>query len=440
MTQHAATIVGFDRLLTEHWLMAPNKVRALLTSVRAIIVGGQVRADMLGSSPDATNPGYEVLAGGVAVINIKGVMVKDANWLTQFMGWNTSTQIMAALDGALADPSVLRIAFVIDTPGGSLRGTGELAAAVAAAKKTKPIFALVSDLCASAGYWVASQCNVISANATAMVGCIGVYSVLTDESKFQEAMGLKDTLISSGGVKGLGADGKVTAELISDTQREINAAGEMFIQAVATGRGMSTETARALADGRSWPPAEAKAKGLIDMIIEVNVGLANLSSHPAPRTSSTQQGSTSPTGQSNMSNATESVAQAAWNAMSDDERGGWLDFETFAAYHKRAVLGGINYSGNDRSNSGARPPAPSPSLTSPAPAPLAAATGAAADVARSEWDAMPLHKQGEWRCDGEAYVAARVQVEGEWARADKSAWISKAVFVQARMCQLRQVR
>jgi hypothetical protein len=91
-----------------------------------------------------------------------------------------------------------------------------------------------------------SQADKVWGNEIALVGSIGTYCVLEDDSKMQEEIGIKLTVVSTGPYKGLGADGKVTEQLISDVQREIDDLNERFLVAVAAGRELQwTEGPRA---------------------------------------------------------------------------------------------------------------------------------------------------------------------------------------------------
>lgn len=214
---------------------------------------------------------------GVATIPVVGVLTKYSlgdGWIDDWFGLAPTLSIRTYLDNAIADPEVRSIVLLFDTPGGDANGTYELAEAIAAADKVKPVYAVVSDTCTSGGQLLASQCRSIRANDKAWLGCIGVYRILCDDSKFWADMGISWTVVSSGGIKGAGNDGKVSQELIDDQQREVNDVYELFITYVATGRGMSTEAVRKIADGKSYIAAEAKTLGLLDEVASIDASMA----------------------------------------------------------------------------------------------------------------------------------------------------------------------
>jgi signal peptide peptidase SppA len=171
---------------------------------------------------------------------------------------------MEQLEVAVADPAVSAIVLDIDSPGGFVNGTVELADAVRLACLIKPVIAVVRGMCCSGAYWIATQCVKIISRPESQVGNIGVYSVLVDFSKFYESLGITMTTVASGQWKGLGADGKVTDDLITDTKRINSALFSQFVAAVADGRDLDAQQAMDLADGRAFLGPQAKQLNLVD--------------------------------------------------------------------------------------------------------------------------------------------------------------------------------
>ncbi len=207
--------------------------------------------------------GYTV-SGSTAIIEMIGAMTKNGSSMSGYRG---SVAIQQAVNDAVADESVGQILLLIDSPGGSVAGTVDLADAVAAANKRKPVTAYIQDMGASAAYWVASQASRVVANRNAMVGSIGVYTVLQDTSMADAADGIRTIVVKTGKHKAIGVPGTpITEEHVSEIQRNIDALNDMFVAAVATGRRISVEQARGVADGRVHVGQEARAIGLIDAV------------------------------------------------------------------------------------------------------------------------------------------------------------------------------
>jgi signal peptide peptidase SppA len=217
---------------------------------------------------DTAGPGYS-FNNGVAVICIQGQMTKGRS----SFGGCCIVDTRRAVRKAVADPNVKSIMLYIDSPGGTVAGTADLAADVAEADKTKPVYAYIDDLGASAAYWVACQSRHIYSNTTAMVGSIGTYTVLEDSTAADAQTGLKYEVISTGMFKGLGADGAVTDALRQDVQRLIDDTNSHFLAAVADGRGFSDKQVRELADGRVHVGDKAKELGLIDEVASLDAAM-----------------------------------------------------------------------------------------------------------------------------------------------------------------------
>src|SRR6185436_13049667 len=138
---------------------------------------------------------------------------------------------------AAADPSIKTILLLIDSPGGTIAGTAELADSVAAANKIKPVIAHADDQMASAAYWIASQCRMITSNRTALVGSIGTYVEVYDTSKMYENAGVKVHMISTGPHKGALVDGTpVTDDQLAEVQKLVDSLNRHFLAAVSAGR------------------------------------------------------------------------------------------------------------------------------------------------------------------------------------------------------------
>ncbi len=201
---------------------------------------------------------------GIAIINLSGPMMKHASSFSSSCSTAVARQKVREY---AADPNILGIMLKIDSPGGTVAGTKELADAIKQASAVKPTLAYCSDLCASAAYWVASQCQSIEANDTALVGSIGTYCVVQDSSAAAAEAGVKVHVIRAGSFKGVGTPGtEITEEHLADSQLLINGINTFFVDAVSNGRQMAMDSVSSLADGRIHLAATAQSVGLIDRV------------------------------------------------------------------------------------------------------------------------------------------------------------------------------
>jgi len=200
----------------------------------------------------------------VAIVEIDGLMLKRGGWY----GLSTASVRDLLRDLSLKD-NVGAIMLAIDSPGGSVAGTKELADEVRRIDRdVKPVYAYIEDLGASAAYWVASQTRRIFSNELAEVGSIGTYAVVYDTSKMYEEFGIKVHVVSSGGLKGAFMDGtKISKEMLADLQGIVDQLTDVFVGQVAEGRGMETKAAKKLADGRVHLAAKALELGLVDEVL-----------------------------------------------------------------------------------------------------------------------------------------------------------------------------
>jgi signal peptide peptidase SppA len=180
-------------------------------------------------------------------------------------GGTSTLDTKQILQTALADTEVQATLLIVDSPGGMVSGTGDLAEVISSSDK--PVWVFISDQCASAAYWIASQADQVFCNATGSVGSIGVYCVLEDTSQLYQNAGVKVHLIKAGEFKGTGVDGvPISDSAIAQEQAEVDGIYDMFVNAVANGRGLTTSKATELATGQMWLAKDARANGLIDGI------------------------------------------------------------------------------------------------------------------------------------------------------------------------------
>jgi signal peptide peptidase SppA len=215
----------------------------------------------------ASQPSGYAMNGPTAVIPIVGPISKYPSILDAIFGGVSTLEIQEEIEGAINDDAVESIVLFIDSPGGTVAGTSDLADYIRTAKTLKPITAYVSDHCFSAAYWIAAQCTRIIANEGAFVGSIGVYSVLVDSSQAAAAAGLQFSLIAAGEYKGLLEDGiPLDQKAFAETQRQVNAAYQLFLQNISEGRNWNINEVMRLGDGRVHIASEALKLNLINGI------------------------------------------------------------------------------------------------------------------------------------------------------------------------------
>lgn len=239
------------------WAVEPHRFQAFLSSVYRREAASGANAASGTSVPTG---------GGVAVIPIRGIILKDAGWLEAY-GAVSLRKVEDALLAASSDPGVSKIVMLIDSPGGSVDGLYGTAQIMRQVNKTKPIVAVVDGLAASAGYYLASQATEITAGKMDEVGSIGVRVLLYDFSKLFTDAGVRPVLIDTGEFKSIGAMGVPISEAQqAEVRKIVDAFFADFKASVRKGRSMTEPQVNKVADGRVFLGEEARELGLIDRV------------------------------------------------------------------------------------------------------------------------------------------------------------------------------
>lgn len=207
------------------------------------------------------NPSSRILssAGKTSQIKVSGVLTKNPNFMAfLFGGGNTTyTEIAAALAQADADPDTTEISMLIDSGGGQFDGLFTAINAMAATQK--PIHVISTGLTASAAYALAAQGDTITAATKASrigsVGVVATFQVRDDEVQITSTKAPKKR-----------PDVK-TAEGVSMVKEELDAMHELFVDAIAAGRGVTSDKINAdFGQGATFLAEQALESGMIDAI------------------------------------------------------------------------------------------------------------------------------------------------------------------------------
>ena len=218
--------------------------------------------------------------GGIAVLPLYGVLTQRGNMADDISGPGSCStqQFTQALRAALSDPAVSQILIDIDSPGGSVYGTSELADEIYQARGQKPIIGIANSLAASAAYWIGSACSELYCTPGGEVGSIGVYTAHQDISEALAAEGVKVELISAGKFK---TEGSPYGPLDDDARASIQATVDnyytMFTKAVSRGRGVGVSQVRdGMGQGRCLSATDAAAQNMVDGVAAFDDVVAKL--------------------------------------------------------------------------------------------------------------------------------------------------------------------
>lgn len=207
--------------------------------------------------------------GDTAIVNIKGSLVSNFSpWHQAFPGSATSYEsIVSAVATATNDQSVKRIVLNFATGGGSVRGVDQAGEAIRKAGMVKPVIAHTDSHMFSAGYWLASSANSVSASRMAEVGSIGTLAVLENYKEAAEKQGVKFHVFRSGEHKALGMPmEELTPEAKAYIQENVERSNKFFINHVSSRRNLMVSDAKNWADGKTFYAEDALSIGLIDKV------------------------------------------------------------------------------------------------------------------------------------------------------------------------------
>ncbi len=227
------------------------------------------------------NPAQEVqVIDGVAIIPIQGVLGKKMNLFSQISGGASMQIIERQVVDAVNDEAVKAIVLDIDSPGGTVDGSSELANKIFSLRGQKPIVSFASGTMASAAVWIGSAADrVFISSETAMTGSVGVIATHRDISKAEEQSGIKVTEIVSGKFKGITTEHKpLSKEGKAVIQSQVDLLLGHFVADFAKFKGKATEEIKELVgEAQIFIGSQGIDVGLVDGVSTFEALIKNLS-------------------------------------------------------------------------------------------------------------------------------------------------------------------
>lgn len=205
--------------------------------------------------------------GDIGVINIGGMITTGGSSAGLFGEVTSgSGDINRQIREAADNPHFKAVILRLNSPGGTVAGTQEIAREVDRLKKSgKKVVASMGDVAASGAYWIAARCDKIVANPGTMTGSIGVIMSTQNLEGLYEKLGIEQINLKRGKYKDMGSPAReMTGEEKAILQSMIDDDYEHFVKAVAEGRNMDLEKVKELATGRVFNGTQAKEAGLVD--------------------------------------------------------------------------------------------------------------------------------------------------------------------------------
>lgn len=208
------------------------------------------------NSPDG------VIKGGkhTALVELKGVIAPGEE--------ASADNIISALRTAFEAPDAAGVILRINSPGGSPVQSGYIYDEILRLREKhpeKPFYAVISDICASGGYYVAAAAEKIYADQASIVGSIGVRM---DNFGFVEAMkklGVERRTLTAGENKALlDPFSPENPEITKHLSGLLKSVHNQFINAVKQGRGDRLKEIDGMFSGLIWTGDQSVEIGLVD--------------------------------------------------------------------------------------------------------------------------------------------------------------------------------
>ena len=209
---------------------------------------------------------FSLLSSGVsfgnkiAVIQMSGTISSSPQLLTESVIPN---DIFSMIDKVEEDPSIKGAIFMINSPGGSVVASREIAHAVK--EMEKPTVCWMADVAASGAYWIASACDHVMADPLTMTGSIGVTASYLEFSELFDEYGVTYEQITSGERKDMGTPFRnMTSDERERMEYLTSEIFSYFLSEVVENRNLTQEQIDQVIEGDIFLGKDAVSVGLID--------------------------------------------------------------------------------------------------------------------------------------------------------------------------------
>lgn len=195
-----------------------------------------------------------------ALVEIQGVIADGAE--------ASADNIITGLRAAFKEPNAKAVILRINSPGGSPVQAGYVYDEIKRLRKDhtdKKVYAVITDMCASGGYYIAAAADEIYADKASIVGSIGVLMNGFGFTDAMEKLGVERRLYTAGESKGfLDPFSKAKKSDEAHIKTLLTTIHKQFISVVKEGRGKRLVDDEKIFTGLIWTGEESVALGLTD--------------------------------------------------------------------------------------------------------------------------------------------------------------------------------
>lgn len=195
-----------------------------------------------------------------ALVELSGVIAPN--------GEASAERIVSSLQSAFDDKNTQGVILKINSPGGSPVQSGIINDEIRrlrALYPDKPLYAVVEDICASGGYYVAVAADRIYVDKASIVGSIGVLMDGFGFTGLMDKVGIERRLLTAGENKGFLDPFSPQDERHKEHARQLlGDVHQQFIEVVRKGRGERLKESPEMFSGLMWSGSRSIELGLAD--------------------------------------------------------------------------------------------------------------------------------------------------------------------------------
>ena len=210
---------------------------------------------------DATSTGKHT-----ALVELRGVIGPESA--------ASADNVIAGLQAAFKDKQTQGVVLRINSPGGSPVQAGYINDEIKrlrAKYPNIPMYAVVEDMCASGGYYVAVAADHIYVDKGSIIGSIGVLMDGFGFTGLMEKLGVERRLLAAGENKGfLDPFSPIRDSQVEYAESMLQEIHQQFITVVRQGRGQRLKETPELFSGLLWVGTRSVELGLADAIGSVD--------------------------------------------------------------------------------------------------------------------------------------------------------------------------
>ncbi len=203
--------------------------------------------------------------GKVAIVYAEGEIV-DGSGNEENLVYGAKTARM--LRQIREDDSIKAVVLRVNSPGGSVTASEQIAREVKLLQATRPVIVSMGTLAASGGYWISTPGEHIFAEPNTITGSIGVFGLFINlQGLLNDKIGLTFDMAKTGKfADAMTITRPKTPEELALFQDSVDWVYDQFIGKVAASRKLDRSVVEGIAQGRVWSGSEALKLGLVDEI------------------------------------------------------------------------------------------------------------------------------------------------------------------------------